>query len=80
MLPLPERTPEELNARLARRLESFASDLQVIEGMTRRGAVLPAGYRQNQLQAMRRYCEVIFHALTVGEPAECKWHMEVYGD
>lgn len=80
MLPLPERTTEELNECLERRMQSLVSDLLVIEGMTRRGAELSEGYRRNQLQAIHRFWQAIYEGLDAGIPAVAGWHMEVYGE
>jgi hypothetical protein len=76
MLPLPDRTPEELNAALERRMEDLVSSLMVINGMTKRGAVMPTMYRERELPAIRRFAERIFAALEKGIPAGQPWDKE----
>jgi hypothetical protein len=71
-----ERTPEEMNAALARRVESLVSDLLVIDGMTKRGAMLSAKYRVEELPAIRRFVLRIFDALDDGAPAQQPWNRE----
>lgn len=73
MLPDVERTLEELNAALQRRLESLVSDLLVIDGMTKRGAMLSEEYRERELPAIRRYASRILAAVESGASAEQPW-------
>ena len=73
MLPLPERTPEELDAALQNRMEMLVSDLMVIDGMTQRGARLEPLYRQLGMPAVRRMAERVLEALEKGETAKQPW-------
>lgn len=67
------RTPEELNACLERRVESLVSDLLVIDGMTKRGAVLSEKYREHELPSICRFALRILTALEGGVPASQPW-------
>lgn len=73
MLPEITRTPEELNDALVRRMESMTSDLLVLSGMTKRGAVLPEEYRANEFQAIRMMALRVLRALGRGEAAHHPW-------
>lgn len=64
------------NGALLRRIETLAYDLQVIEGMTRRGAVLPAAYRETTLVAMRNAYNRLWGALYSGKPVTHPWSRE----
>jgi hypothetical protein len=74
MLPAVERSAEELNEALVRRIQSMNSDLMVLSGMTKRGAVLPKQYRE--LEALRRYFNRLVDALERGEPVSHPWDVE----
>ena len=76
MLPTVDRTTEELNAALERRMEDLVSSLMVINGMTKRGAVMPEKYREQELPAIRRFATRIFDALEKGVPAGQPWDRE----
>lgn len=77
MLPVVDRSPEELNEALVRRMESMVSDLLVISGMTRRGAVLPPEYNKEWgLASIRRFAERLFDALEKHEPVKHPWDVE----
>lgn len=76
MLPNVERTSEELNAALQRRLESLVSDLLVIDGMTRRGAVLNEHNREHVVPPLIRLALRLLDALEKGEPAKQPWSAE----
>lgn len=65
-----------LNDALLSRMETLASDLLVITGMTRHGAVLPEAYRSGQLQSMRRAYDRIFDALAAGAAVLHPWNQE----
>jgi hypothetical protein len=76
MLPEVTRSPEELNEALVRRMDCLISDLLVIDGMTRRGAVLPPESRGENLAATRRYMENLFIALQEGRSTTHAWDVE----
>ncbi len=76
MLPVVERTPEELNDALMTRVENLASDLLMLSGITKRGAVLPDGYDRRALSAMRGLAMSVFDAIENGVPATHPWDRE----
>lgn len=62
-------TPDDLR----NRMEDLASTLHVLNGMTRRGGVLPEDYRAVDVPAIRRFANRIFDALENGKPAKQPW-------
>jgi hypothetical protein len=73
MLPAVERSADELNEALVRRMDCLISDLLVIDSMTRRGAILPLESRGENLAATRRFTENLFIALQEGRPTIHPW-------
>ncbi len=73
MLPTVDRTPEQLNEALLNRVENLASDLLMLSGITKRGAVLPDDYDRRALSAMRGLAMSVFDALEKGVPATHPW-------
>lgn len=65
-------TPDDLKCRM----EDLASTLHVLNGMSRRGGVLPEDYRAVDVPAIRRFAERILEALEKGEPARQPWDRE----
>ena len=61
---------------LRNRMETLAGDLQVIDGITKRGAMLPVEYRRDQLPALTRYAGRVFDALAWGAPVRNPWDRE----
>ncbi len=76
MMPLPDRTPDELNAALMTRVENLASDLLMLSGITKRGATLPDNYREGNVPALRRLAMRVFDALENGASAAHPWDRE----
>ncbi len=76
MLPVVERTPEQLNDALMTRVENLTSDLLVLSGITQRGAVLPDQYREDALLPIMRLADRVFRALRAGEPVSNPWDRE----
>ncbi len=76
MLPTVERTPEELNDALMTRVENLASDLLMLSGITKRGAVLPDDYRAVNVPALRGMAMRVFVALEAGEATSNLWDRE----
>jgi len=66
---------QALDVQLRNRMVTLASDLAVIDGMTKRGAKLPADYAAT-LAPMRAYAIRIFDALAAGEPVRNPWDRE----
>jgi hypothetical protein len=73
MLPNVDRSPEELNEALIRRMESMTSDLLVLSGMTKRGAVLPEAYRTREFHAIWMMALRVLRALERGEAVSHPW-------
>ncbi len=76
MMPLPNRTPEELDAALMTRVENLASDLLMLSGITKRGATLPDDYRAGNVPALRRLAMRVLDALESGAPSQHPWDRE----
>ncbi len=76
MLPVVERTPEELTEALLNRIEMLAGDLMTLSNMTKRGAVLPDGYDRRALSAMRGLAMRVLDALEAGVPTQHPWDRE----
>ncbi len=73
MLPVIERTPEELNDALMTRVENLASDLLMLSGITKRGAALPDDYRAVNVPALRRLAMRVLDSLERGTPSQQPW-------
>lgn len=80
MLPAVDRSPDELNDALVRRMEDFASDLFLLTGMTKRGAVLPEDYRSRVLPPIRDMTVRVLDALLAGEVIRHPWDHERKSD
>lgn len=65
---------------LRNRMTVLANDLALIEGLTRRGAVLPEAYRDTTLQSLRRAFDRLFDALAAGEPCVHPWQIREAND
>ena len=68
-------TPAEytIHDKLRNRMECLASDLQIIDGMTKRGGVLDPMYASLNIPPMQRYAGRIFDALFEQRPVRNDW-------
>jgi hypothetical protein len=62
-------TPDDLKLRM----EDLASTLHVLNGMTKRGGVLPEDYRGHDVPAIRRMAIRVFEALESGTACKQPW-------
>ena len=62
-----------IHDKLRSRMECLASDLQVIDGITKKGGSLSASYVTHILPPLRRYAERIFDALAEQRPVRNDW-------
>lgn len=69
----PPEVEYTIHDKLLTRMECLASDLKVIDGMTKKDGRLPASYIDHVLPAMRRYAERVFVALERGVPVRNAW-------
>lgn len=69
----PPEVEFTIHDKLRSRMECLASDLQVIDGMTKAGGVLDRSYIYGTFQSMRRYAERIFDALEHEQPVRNDW-------
>ena len=65
-----------LDDQLLANMERLAGQLQVIDGLTKRGAKLPDQYRFDTLDSVMRYASRIFGFLAAGEPVRNPWDRE----
>ena len=69
----PPEVEYSIHDKLRNRMECLASDLQIIDGMTKKGGVLDRGYIYGTLQSLRRYANCIFEALEHERPVWNDW-------
>lgn len=78
MIEVDDRWKPPLPEDLKLRMEDLASTLHVLNGMSRRGGVLPEDYRAHDVPAIKRFALRILDALEKGEPAQRPWDHKSY--
>jgi hypothetical protein len=69
----PPEVEYTIHDKLANRMDCLASDLCVIDGMTKRDGRLTPSYINQVLPAVRRYAERVFDALAKQQPVRNDW-------